>query len=181
MAGCGVEINSDVEGVNTIRKKDDWWLEEDRLENKERNDRRIAREKTEEEERRLEKECRLAENEEDRLEQEQREEKNRLEQVRLENRRRTHEEEDRLEREEVRERRRRGREPQVSVNTLGQLVRVLIDGMLDELCTQVTVVKMEVQVLPNVREEEHIDVRVDCVGSVSDSYNWSDDSYMSDI
>jgi len=77
--------------------------------------------------------------------------------------------------------------------TEAQLVRVLMDGILDELCTQVTVVEMEVQVMPNVRQVDdvmyrlkvhgfvHINVRLDSVGSVRDSYTWSDDSYMRDI
>jgi len=72
-------------------------------------------------------------------------------------------------------------------------VRLLIDEMLDELCTQVTVVKMVVEVLSNVREEDdvmyrlklhgfvHFDVKLDSVRSESDSYTWSDDGYMSDI
>jgi len=78
--------------------------------------------------------------------------------------------------------------------TEAKLVRLLTDEMLDELCTQETVVKIEVEVLPNVREEDdvmyrlkvhgfvhHFDVWLNCVGSESDSYTWSDDGYMRDI
>jgi len=72
-------------------------------------------------------------------------------------------------------------------------VKLLVDEILDELCTQVTVVKIEVEVLLNVREEDDVmyrsmvedfvqsDVKLDSVGSESGGYTWSDDGYMSNI